>query len=58
MTNLKMHLEFHLESLSSKDVKIEDVPVRNILEDLKRLWREILNHDSLLEDGYDFRPSL
>jgi len=55
LSNLEMQLEFPLEGLSSKEVKIEGILVRNIIEYLRKFWRKVLNHSSLLQDGYDFR---
>lgn len=55
LSNLEMQLEFPLEGLSSKEVKIEGLLVRNIIEYLQGLWLKVLNHPSLLQDGYDFR---
>ena len=58
LTNLRMQLEFPLEGLASKEVEIKNIPVRKILKYLRSLWLSILNQKTLLEDGYDFRPSL
>lgn len=58
LNNLRMQLEFPLEGLTSKEVEIKDIPVRKILKYLRSLWLSILNQKILLEDGYDFKPSL
>jgi len=58
LSELEMRLEFPFERLLVKDVKTEDILVENILRYLGKLWLRILNHKSLLIDGYDFRPSL
>ena len=58
LTNLKMHLKFRLEGLASEEVEVAEVPVRNVVEYLRRLFLNMLNQMTLLSEGYDFRPSL
>lgn len=58
LNNLKMQLEFPLERLSSEDVKIEGLLIRDIMRHLSGLWLKVLNHPNLLHDGYDFRKTL